>query len=121
MDAPKLERELADHAIHPAFLFLSSNPGPDTFEEQVALHSIPRMAEELGGFAFLLPSRISKNSDRVLPVRVYAEALTYYHVAFESLPTKASLKVATLKKPAGNVRKFEVHAPSRLPGCSLPQ
>lgn len=120
-DESKLTRELADRAIHPAFLFLppESVLRPLTIEEQDALVAIPRMAQALGGFVFYLPRTISKKPEHILPLRFYAEALAYYRLDFEtSLSGRPRLKVAVLTKSSDMIRKYEIHAPNRLPSCS---
>lgn len=119
MSDSKLTRELTDRAIHPAILLIQSESGPKTVEEQTGVTSIEQMAEQLGGLVLYLPERISQKPEQLLPLRLYAEALAYYRVSFETAtPEKARLKVTILKKPEDG-RKFEVLAPRRLPLCSV--
>jgi Mg-chelatase subunit ChlD len=121
-DESTLTRELADRAIHPAFLFLTPEPNPQTLVEENARIRIPQIAEELGGFVLYLPSTQPKKPEHILPLRFYAEALAYYRVTFvTSAPRNPQLKVVPLTKPTGKFRKFEVHAPDRLPSCSFEQ
>lgn len=118
MNESTFTRELADRAIHPAFLFLSPESAlrPETVEEQIALAEIPRIAEALGGFVVPLPRWLGKKPGHVLPPQLYTEALAYYRVTFDTpIPEKQQMKVTILTT---RTRKFEIHAPNRLPSCS---